>query len=1459
MQKSQINRPTKLNIDKARKFLTPDEAFYLLNQETGATIGNDKENNSGEKTKPLPANYPACRVHNPVGETYTTGEYYSAITNEAYAWNYNSNGAHYISRIGEHGCQIVADDCIEVSADPKHAIKQWRAFLRVEKVCPNRGGKSLIWTDGSDVPIGCVDVEASIETESFRTPFFERCVNRCELFELCVPDPCGCIHAEYVPLPIQDIGLPNFILDKGLKFSYRHVYYDGRASIWANPSSLYYLSSKACFDSKEGFSRCLRLNIPIGNPMVDKIEIAFSTDSGKTWMLAEILEKYAPYTNDQQKWYERDLAPAITSSYNSENCTFEFLFCDQGQCLTIAPDEINQVYNPIPRGAQGILPVADLLGFYNFKKGACPLNTQETSKMRISTECEAQNSCAKEYVTITVRTVIHNTAHNSNQFIYREGDGTGDDLAQQAWFGGIQPSGSGGWEQGYDQFFNGKTRNFIVGIEGTGYWAEMKQYRSEKFWTNRSPSGIVTGIGNGTVRHGLGLLTNMGWFYYQEAKIKVEKGTKGFLRLYSHHAQGFEPDTSTFTWGVLRDIRGYQGRTTLNDSNFEFNQKEIYVEACDGDVELFNAFVVHDMAVDTGLANRASGYFGYVKDEDGRPIGFAQVVDSDNTNNVRAETDWNGFYFFYLNPGRDDAITKELFAEVNAGGFGRLKTLSLQGEHGRNTENNITVLNTDYPPYATAYADVRIKVIDCLGNAVPGVHIAMRGEKYSVTDGSGTAKFRMRNNRPRDRRAHAIIMDGAGCIDADCMGGCSPCLPDISQDLPESFTDKPFVALPTLKINQESLVSTSGLKHGGRYAWGVVVKWSCGKIGMAHLHYTDIPKSQDTGGFRFCKLSYDGTGMKLDDSVECVDIVRSSNLNPYHLQWRVDKVERTSSGKIKLTIQTLNDYNESYFFRTNTIYQWKESDRVEFIRNGDNKLFSSAQFGNLNLLTLSPFHDKLVSGKETADANYFNQLLINDDDRLSGLTEGAIIELQSPRECQEEPTYFTICATIPVVNGRLQIEKGDFHTFDTFLVSRQISNFAPQIFEHHSPSDFWGDRMSDEGRPFVLDKYALEKRAGRDITFAAHQQFNSFGSLHKTFDAPEQGDIVAMNIRDGQIVLGICEHDNFLAQAANDLLRVDNTGQVRAVPSDAIISKAQPKVRGEFGCKYHQIGGILFGDGFATWVDGRTQQYIQHDYSQAVAVSNEITQSYFIRRCQEMESHNRKQTDFLNHLRFVTGQSSKSGHIYLTTKTLRNSGIYNHAEAYKQENDTIGYNPKKGEWLGFFSFTPESYCNFIHFDENGCSFITYLQAQPYIHPIIAKKYNEFYGVAVDRVVGIALNDHPEKEKQALAFELQSRSRWYVKKVTSDDPNYLSEIPPIRVKQNMDKCNAEFLANINSRGGLYGNDFARSYALSITFIRDNTDALKYNTTDNAKRVAYDELDLILVKYFFNEQSGFNANS
>lgn len=1460
MQYSQTNTPRKLNLDKASKYLTPEESFYLLNNEINDELGS---------STPMAANYLLCEMELPAGETHTAGSFKSPITNEVYSWKYNSNGVHFISRINEDGtCQVVYyGECLQVSAAPERKITKFRAFLRVDRLCHKVPGgmlKQLVWVDG-DIEIACLDVEASIATQNFTTPFFDLCKDDCATLQLCVPQPDRCLHGEFLPRTIADKGLTNYIVDKGLKFMYQHEYYDGRRSEWSDRSTLYYQNAKGCFDNEQGYSRGMVFQVPLGNPLVEKINIGVSEDGGVTYSLYETIEKYKQYSDSAQYWFERGIREDLKVDYN--NCTFEYRFYNDRQRTPIAPTQLTRLYNPQPRKVQSLLPMPKgAIGFVNYEKGVCPISKTETDKFKIDKTCQTDTTCNTELVEVKVRAIIYNFYlsnhgnNNPNWFIYRDGGtaGAADDPTDVARFGCPNADID---TPIYEQRFGGKARNFIPYIEGTDLQVEMTQ------WRKKNGVSEKVGVIAGQPKRAGTFFFNYDDFdvIYEEASFFVNKGTKGFIRLGSHlndNSLGRNQNTSTQVKGIF-NFNEYKGGKSL--PFYRPAQYEVYFDTCNGVtngvLELNDGFVIEDLWT-TGSGKTSSAFNGYIYDGDNLPVEGAQIYANGG---VQTITDHNGFYSFYNFDG-DTTMSIEIRVEMDCGAFRTIETFTATSGELKATYTDHKIESEDYKN--KNLQPVKIKVTDCDGNPVSGIRIAVSGSKYKSTQEDGYAFFKFRNYVTRNREIRAIVMDKGGCIISDCSGNCNPCMPSLTRKLPTCFNNPtvPIVVPTPMVINTKGIATSKrGLKAGGRYPFGIVAEGSCGRISAVNeINYLDIPKIQEKKGLGFCELSFSIGSMILPDWVERLKIVRGENLNNYILQWVVDGIERTSNGNLKITIQSLNDYNAMYNFKTNTAYKYAAGDRVEFIKNADGTYFDA----DVNYQVLSPYNDTVISGVTDAPADFFNQILIPDSDKLQGLKEGAIIEIQSPKVYSDKPEFFEICATIPVVNGKPAVTSGTFETFDTYLVARQLGKFPSQLFEHKAPTDFYSNLiLDDRGKVHFINEYENEKRYGRNITVNNPLQFNYFGDFEKTFDVAEQGDIIGITLKDEKIGLAISQNDSFLFSVADDLLRVGRDNVIRAANADELISSPQPKLRGVYGCQYEDIGSIFFGDGYATWIDAKVSNYIVHNYQEARIAGLKRTQegvestcsSFFKRRVREKESANRNETEDLAKFRYSTGINTKTKRVYLTLKRLRDAGINNAQEKYLLPNDTIIYNPETDDFEGFASFTPEDYNEIDLKTEGGCAFISFQNALPYVHPLIPEKANEFFGVACDWMVGTVLNKGTDKVKIPLSIEVQSHTMFFVASVTTSLQGFKSEIPAIRWKKSEGgKWNAAFLNNINSVGGLFDGEKAKGFYFNVLFIRDNTINLTYNSKDDSKRTAFSSLDSILFKFMVVEQSGFTGN-
>lgn len=1449
-QVRQIVKPQYLVTNRSPKYLSGEESPYLLNNSISS---------KGGVSVPEGANTPFCDVLLPAGENIYAGSFYAKETDELYYWTYNSNGVNFISRINsKKECEVVYDGCLDLSPYPKNKITgETRAYLKVERFCDKvKGGelKQLVWVNGED-EIGMLDVEASIDTDSFRTKFFESdCYDHCDLWRMYVPKPDKILVGEYMRTNTFD--KVNMITERGMKFMYLHEYYDGRRSEWSDISTLYFQSAKGCFDSENGMPNFIRFNVPYGSPMVERVLFAMSEDGGESFYLYDTIEKYK---KDGNYWYNRVFDESLM--INEDDCTFQYDFFNDKIKIPLSGEQVTRVFNPHPRKVQTLLRTPNgQLGFVNYEKGVCAVNQSEVNKISVLAECASRDVCQNDLVEIKVKAVIYNFSLKAHGyapiwFIYRTGGsaGTPDDDGDVAMFGFPNQT-----TPTHGQSFGGKIRNFVAYIEGMDVFVEMDQWRRSGV-NNRDKTlvGVLGQKGIAGTSNPQG--ANSTILYYQEGSLFVRRGTKGLIRLTSHLITGFSDtmeNSSTQVKGIFKFGDGAFFGGNLPD--YREAVYEIEFDTCNfqGNVmELEDAFVIEDLH--TGGDNTNSSAFnGYIYDKGGEPVEGARLYAEPG--GWQSITDHNGFYSFYNYDG-DTSKNIDVYVEQDCGNFKRIGSFTSDSSPGNVSYADYTIPSDEYAN--NFYLLVNVNLKDCKGNPVVGARIASRGGKYASTDSFGIAVFRLRNYYKRNRNPEFIFIDRNGCIEFDCNGDCSPCTPSIAVDAPSCYENLQPVSISMVVNTDVSAGGKRGLKRGGRYPFAAVFEGGFGKISAAYplaTPYLDIPKVQAGAGGYFCDIKFNILNdIILPGWVNTIKIVRGENIYGFVLQWTIDKVERIGNGKIKLTIQSLNDYNTLYNFNTNTTYSYVDGDRIEFIKNGGTTPFNSI----INVPILSPFSDTvaLTETKDNAAVYYYNQILISDSPDLEHLAEGAIIELTRNKQLKDDfREYFEIGVNVRVIDGKPVVYSGTFNTFDTFMVKRSIGGRAAIDFEHPYPTDFYKFISDDRGRVHFTNKFENESRLGRNVILNTPEQFNFFSTANeKTFDMKEHGDIVAINVKDERIGLAISESGNSMFEISDGVLKLGQDGTVRAAGAGEIISGLRPKVRGNFGLNYDDIGAVCFGDGYVTWIDAKESKYVVHNYSEAKeAAFNTQTgtgdcTNHFNRLISFKKDANESVDEAVALYGWNTGIDKVSGDVYLTLKTGRGSNI-NNAIYLPYPDATIKYSPVRDKFTGFSSICPDGYQSI-----SDGAMVTFSKTVPYFHAFVQEKWNEFFGVPCDWIVGAVFNEQPTKLKTPMNIELQGDKMFFAKEITSGMESVKSEIPPAIWKRSIEnKWNADFLNNINSGGGLFDGDTIKSYYIIVLFVRDNTLNLVYNSIDNKKRTEYSELDLILFKGMTVEQSGFS---
>jgi len=1507
-----------MNVDIRPQDIRPSESRYNLNLERSVNIkGQVIGGNSGNNT-PHPSNV-AGTFEQPEGVNTTLYVFEAKKTNENYVFVHNSLGNHHIYRVNsDHSTQMVLmDPLLNFSLDPKYS-PHGRVYLYFNHNSFLETGnrifrKYLVWTVGNNRQ-GFLDVETSIATNGFRVPYFNT-TDRTQLWELATRPSLKCPTGEFLPVDPEDeedFNATNFFKEKVIQVRIMYYYTDGRPTTFGPISQSFVLETFPCQKDAQGIPRCVKLTLDAGGPHVERVVLAFRTCPGNfttvqdpEWFETATIEKYAKCLDSNTPFYEREINPDI--EYDAETNTFKFVFCNNGKCIPIAKNVTNLNYNAIPRKSFALAPFDNRLSLWNNEEGHNPLDCDSLKKITFNVTEQETAACEVEMATIKVGLIIHSVARGANQFIFTYDpwrNGSHDGITK--YFGGIAKNrfqGVAAYDDAapYKQFFEDKSEDagFIVYVEGNdAAVAVTKQY----IWNGaefiaRIPENMKNARRRDDVSEDI---DKNRYFFMQLAEIKVVKGTKGVVRVAAQNTTKDNEhyrDTSANVYGKMFTIQGYHSNYNINQSNCDLLTKELYFDTCDGDVDLTQApLIISDLAATDSHDNKDSTAFaGYFKDKQGRPIAGAEVVPFGYSGASWGSTitDHNGRYFVLGLFGYLAVHSTNTGADLYAEGADCKKEHAGTAFIGSGTrpnqvfENDVISDITDYD--TNYYQTVQVKVVDEDGIPIPGIAIVIEGQKAKYTTSNGFASFVIRNNMARYGTAmslRAMPMQNGICFLT--TGDCDACAPIYTINFPACFDGPPAPIILTdafPAFNSPAL--SKGWHPGGVYPLAIKLIEPTGNETFAEeLATVTMPSIQQRNSYSFSILNWQvAAGVNFPPEYSHMAILIGKNRAfDDMVTWVVDKVEfvdssgtaatSNSADKILLSIRSLYDA-AAFNTGTNVKYQYTPGDKLEFIANGDGKIFNLP----VGALTFN------IEG----DYNNRDAVLENDDDRYSklvisysrdliDLTVGAQIKLIKISKCDNDQAFYETCALIPLVNGEPAITSGTVNGWDTYMVRRGIfynsqNNQFNLPFLHHSPSDYWGDHCMDRGRVSFVNKFSKRLQYGRKMkpsdVWLDNGNVNGLGwynSGEKNFDGEQRGDIICV-ISLEQILMVICEFDNFYTNKANDFIRIDpRTKQAIASNPDQVFADPQSKIVGNFGCQYHDVKSIVAGDGWVFWVDTYSKAPVLNDWDQVRNVCIDQTgrprmTGYFVKRLQKMYKENKSLAPE-NKMFIAAGYDPVAKNILVTFfNPLQEEDKYQHSrEDYDYDkNETIAFCWMDGTFPTMYSFTPEAY-GLMPNSEEGNVFITFKNGLPYFHRVISSPdFNTFFGVACDMIITPVVNELKNKNKVFYVMQQWASQPFFVKRAF-DSLGHETFVPPVDAQKLTEgKYDMFILCDKNSPGGIRGQVRMRGDWLTLVLVRDNSLNLAWNVVDEAKQKKYSELDTIIFKFGISEQSSYNTNN
>lgn len=1401
--------PGEINLDLSPATIGVDKARFIRNldysQQSSAVNGDS--NTLIYKT--LQANKLYDESFIP-GEGMKVGRHVSRGTLEIFVLFRSdvSRDLDQLYRIKDGGCQtIFKGKELNLQLNPKHFVNDGR--MTVYDLCRGDVNKTfVVYTDSFNTQ-RFICVEDSIATNSFNKDQHPRfnIPRREELISLGIASPTDCIGV----VPVKTDKVLNRMKYKAFQFRLEYVDFYGRPSEHGVISDLHYQSD--CSDESD----CLDLTFDAGGPMVDKINLEFRDRCSGEWAAYETINKYE---NCDKPWWLRGINSDLQYDLSTNKITYRF--CGDRECRPVPDVQTQRGENPLPLISETVFNMGGGIGLGGNTYGFKPFGCDIMDKVKFSVELPAAlptGEPAFKTRNIEVWMEIYNPYANKSQAVWRQDD--------RVVFGGLDNDGrrEDALAGLYGQHFGDKDQGGFIGYLSNGQATVSKQYvYSNNQWTER---GVVEDMEEAR-----------GNRWLQKFEFKNIRPGKYIFRIGGHRSLLTEDykRTSTYFIGVVPHVN------KLPRSDDRTDLREIVIDVCNGDYDSFTANQIplvwdlteptKDISTRRGVRITQGYVYETISGENGQiPIEGARIT-TNASNYVRRtyHTDYNGFYFVATKDKRHrvavDVFRKCTWEQIGYFDWDDSMRVSVFYTSFIGTINFFNNFFSDeggmvlrdmyatrvWNSYLTEECNrIRIKgkIVDCVtGSAIKGVTISITRGQPTTTNNNGEYELIIHDYHQSPHNREIFYLSQGKCNLVSCND--DECIP--SATLSGQFPCPTSCERRTIPIADVKLKSISeklyGLQLGGTYGFALHGgDWMDRKNHrQAAPHtYLNMPTVNEMGVFQYPKIRW-----SIDDDVvfpAWIDKLYFSYTKNIaysdFISWVVDRFEfidntgnvnNISPRQIRIYYSSLAEYNKQNNFSTNSTWQFigeddslQVTDKVQFIANGDGTLFPKT-------ITELVRFDK--------DGRYF---LIDFNQDLVNLKEGALIKLIRENECDGADLFNEVCESVKIIDGKPERNFGYVNAFDSYMLNRQIptpivttrqvrkavdvgsdSNVVSYEiveesetvnvikdyswpFEHHSPSDMWGTKCANRGRVGVKNEYEDVMCKEKELALSGVVGSNGIVNfLHyfdesrkKSFENPISGGIVAA-IPQMNTLLCICETDSFLIPYDDNSVRVGDNGQAVVLSADRQFGKPVRVAGEEYGCAKDDRNTICFDGNFVSWIDRSKIALIIHDFRSARNVSKDKFESFLRRKIKSIQKFNRTH-DLKRYLH--SHINTRNGQVYVSDFNIHNPGyIVNHHYPSIDESETFCVALADGSLRKFTSFTPEGYAT-LSSEENEHQFFSFRKGIPYSHYNVDNiLYCTFYGEQCDYFMQVILGVDPMVDKTFLAIEVFSISNIHAHKV-----------------------------------------------------------------------------------------------
>lgn len=1243
---------------------------------------------------------------------------------------------------------------------------------------------------------------------------------------------------EYITDPEQKV---NYLIDKIVQFKAAYVYDDKEESAYSP------ISVQAIPDS----SNVIRVTVPRGGSLVERVILAVRFGN---------IGDFVQVVDQDSDDYERD---------RESNYIYDFK--NDKYYNSISLPKSNKLFDSLPQIAKAQEYIeGNRITYGNITEGYDNVDVDLGLKVDYEKGLSTSKNKIKGFVRISNPNLSYNDEYGMNQVIRK------DSRNEIPVFGGYNNSRrvtSSGMIYNYHQQI--PLGGFVVYLAGTDFFGVSKQVKA-KFNYVRYQEGtknIYVGDSSGAKKAIRSAIENSGDTphgssgAYSTFEIDdIPDGTY-ILRVASHlttsadFANRAYQRTSTY----VNSINKGSTRGSTYGSYQAFDKKEFKITVKDGvtveDIEI----VIADLSVPK-ISAKIDNIAGYVCDfinEDDSVYTPTSVADAlgqkrienavvfystgrNSRGTLTQVADHNGFYFCTNING----VGASGIRNIEVGAY-QYETQSFQSVIDLTTTSTDLVFpvatgtgsrtflflvpnkNTDIKNFSRT--KLTVDVITPTGEPVEGVSVvSVRGDTQETKTG-GKATF--------------IVYDYTTALAPG--GGESfltfiPVLPKTESGSFEPFirskglfigkdllNDEDTTELDAFVYSTEISASNSRLKNGGVYSFGIVYYDRANRSGVTNPgielslpFYTEGSETIKTAPI----VSWEIKNLAPDWATH-YQIVRTENTSSSkYLQWYTSEVTYEDGGTsfndagiIVLDITNLTEEYKTSNPGSVLVYDFTPGDRIRLIRDSSETFFDD--YIDLSILS---FETGILRVK-------------NDIDDLD-LSSGVFFEIYTPKLESSQNIYYEIGECFRVLkhtdddgnvinyheggtgnqdplNPSSTPAKGTLRGGDTYYRKRSINsgleiynvNIDSQLY-----SDSWQSKISDIGRPNIVDKNA--KRVNRITTIYYSDRFipetninglssffdtafetydRKYGSIQKLFSQDKRLDCY-QETKSGKILVeenvifdqfdkgtiasssrvlskiiyykgdyGTLNPESFVENEGRRYWFDVRNGKVLRLSNDGITPLSDNKMHGYFESKSNfysafnllpEVWGV-FDENFDEYIIAfgsvsRPEGFTPDELALVASQADQITET-------------RDGLTFTFDILYSANKLGVPTEFQIVRDLSNGTFIVNSVagditldrqKLLAIPAETLGFSEKTGHWTSFYSYDPECMIR------AGVDFLSFRNGQAYLHNTSNAKRNSFYGEERGSEVWAVFNQNPSNVKVFQALSEESDSVWQVRDI-----------------------------------------------------------------------------------------------